>query len=377
MAIAFLGYFAFLGLSWFIIYRQYKKANRLFICKEKSVKDSVYLHKKMPVWCIVVIALLFSLYNYVITTEAGMYGGDRTNYLANYLGYRSSESSALNAIMSFSRSLGLDYNIFLCLVTFINTAITLTAYRLSKDANPYAFYLLCLTQYFFISLTAIKQVFAFSLATVFFVLVTEYNTMRSRVTCIIIAIVASLFHTTGFILFPLFIVLTRKIKIKGVLIFFSLLVLFMLFFGQIIRIIQKIVSPVIPSFGNKLQQYFADTGSSVEGGGIHYIKGLPFYFIVGFGILARKRLVQLIDNYDKYLIIAGTGATLFAVSYYSYWFMRFIYLFIFSSVVFWTKISKKISNFNDRVLANFVVQGGFAVITFRLLYLVYSIYGGF
>lgn len=362
-------------ISCLLLFYEYQHVNNIGHNFEE--KNCYWSKKKISLIVVVIISAFFSLYNYYVTIASSVTGGDRQNYILNFNGVRATPSIGLGAIMKLVHLIGGNIMVLYCFTTFFCVFITLIAYRESEDATPYAFYLLCLTQYFLATLTALKQCYASAFAVLFFVLMIEKNTKKSRIISGICVIMACLFHSTGFILIPLFFLLNSKRQEKVIVLYFLMLLIIALFFKPIMIMAGTILSPVIPSLGAKISEYFIVSNDTTEGIAVSFLKGMPYYFITFLGSIERNKLVGKIKNYDKYLLVCLTGAFLYLVSLYSAWFNRFIYFFNFAFCIFFGKIIEGLCLRENKMVYNFVLQSCLIFITYRFLYLIYSLYGGF
>ncbi|MCR5517625.1 MAG: EpsG family protein [Lachnospiraceae bacterium] len=334
--------------------------------------------KKMPLVSMIVISALFALFNYYTTTHSTVMGRDRINYVANFIGYRPSPSKGLTFLMHMTHRFGGSIELLFYFTTFSCVFITLLAYRLSKKSTPYVFYLMCITQYFLTTLTALKQCYASAFAVLFFVLILEHDTKKSRIASLVCAILACWFHPTGYILFFMYFVVRIEKTAKNLRSYFLVLFIVGLFFEQIMLLFASWISPFVPTLAWKILDYFGESGVEVQDGiAISFIKGVPYYFIACLGLFYRKIGKKCIKHYDEYLIVVGTGAFLFLISLYSAWLSRFVFFFGYTSFVFFGQLMKITWKRINRMACKFVVGGSLLVLTYRFLYLVYSLYGGF
>lgn len=333
---------------------------------------------KLPLLYMVLISVLFTLFNVYATTTSVSMGGDRSNYYASFLGYLPAGSVGLNILFKIAHAIGMDYFGVLYFTTFFCTFVTLIAYRLSKDAKPFAFYLLCLTQYFLTTLTALKQAYTSAFAVLFFVLTIEYDTKTSRFFSLVLAVLACAFHSTGYVL--IIIVIAKRIvkTTKTLLLYFGVLLLVGLFFKDIILTAATLIEPFLPYVAGKIFVYIGDSAYARSSGSpLAFIMGAPYYLITLLGLRKREMAKPVIKNYDDYLFVVGTGAFIYLLSMYNAWLSRFVYLFSFVSFVFFGELLKTFQLETNRKIYSLLVQGSLALITYRFLFMVYSLYGGF
>lgn len=340
---------------------------------DRSIRNNV----KMPVFTALVVSGLFTLFNVYATTQSVIIGGDRQNYILNFNGYRQTPSIGLGFVIDFVHLIGGDIYTLFYVTTFICVFITLMAYRLSKKADPHAFYLLCITQYFLATLTALKQCYASAFAVLFFVLLLEYHSRKSRLAAILCIVLACLFHPSGYILIPLYIIGVVKKTGRNIAIYLLALIIIGVFFERFMLGAAILLKPMAPSLTTKLLEYFGESTDMVQNGiSISFLKGIPYYFIALVGLARRKYFRDEIDNYDSYLVIVVTGAFIYLISIYSTWLGRFIYFFSFVTFVFYSQLLKTMT-MKARMTYGMLVQGSLVLVTYRFLYLVYKLYGGF
>lgn len=358
-----------------IVMYQYQKRNRQYVYYRRS---DLYAKNKLSILAVLVIAGLFTLFNVYATRTSMVTGGDRQNYIINFNGLRASPSIMLTAIIQMIHYFDGTIESLYYFTTFVCVVITMQAYRLSKDATPQSFVLLCVTQYFLTTLTALKQCYASALAVLFFVLILEYRSKKTDILAVMCIVLASLFHTTGFILIPLLFIVRVPKKRINLLIYAVTLIVIALFFEPFMIFAGRLVMPLSSRLGNQILMYFSE-GSDFEKDGIamSFIKGLPYYFITFYGIVRRRTLKDRIVNYDNYLLVVGTGAFLYFVSLYSGWLGRFVYLFSFVSFVFFGLMMKEVRIRGNRIIYKAFVFSSLTVVTYRFLYLTYTLWGGF
>ena len=355
----------------------------VFFCYKKSIgfhnpNGSIEHRSKMPIPATLLISLLFTLFNVYATVNSVAMGGDRQNYMGNFLGYRASPSIGLTFLMNWTHVLGGSLESLFYFTTFSCTFITLMAYRMSKKTDPLAFSLLCMTQYFLTTLTALKQSYTSAFAVVFLVLILEYNSKKSNAAALVCALLACLFHSTGYILIVLFIVVRIVRATKNVNIYLLFLFIVAIFFKRIILIAAIVIQPVLPSLAHTITAYFGPGGiSETTGSSTAWIFGMPYYYITILGIIKNKDLEKKIPGYDEHLFIVGIGAFFLLMSTYSEWLARFVYLFSFSSMIFFSELMKTIQIEATKKTYTYLLAAMLLIFTYRFLYLIYTLYGGF
>ena len=358
-----------------IVMYQYQMRNSRYA---KYIGSDLYTKNKLSIMAVLVISMLFTFFNVYATRTSMATGGDRLNYIVNFNGMRASPSIMLTAIMQMIHYFNGTIESLYYFTTFVCVIITMLAYRWSKDATPQSFVLLCVTQYFLTTLTALKQCYASALAVLFFVLILEYRSRKTDILAIICIAIAILFHTTGVVLIPLVIIVKVPTKRLNLVIYAIALILIAFFFEPFMKFTGRLVMPLSSGLGNKILAYFSE-GSELGSDGIamSFIKGLPYYFITFYGIIKRETLKDRIANYDNYLLVVGTGAFLYFVSLYNVWLGRFVYLFGFVSFVFFGLLMKELNLRGNRIIYKSFVFSCLTVVTYRFLYLIYTLWGGF
>jgi hypothetical protein len=327
---------------------------------------------------IIFISILFTLYNIYITNTSVSMADDRVNYSANFSGIRTSSSLGLEFVFSVVRMMSGDITTVFYITTFLCVVFTLIAYRKYEDAVPSTIFLLFMSQFIFSTFVNLKQSYTSAFASLFFVIAIQEKNLKDRNFCILLIILASIFHPTGFILIPIYFLL--RIKTKGYNIYFVyiLLMILVLFFEEVMYTIGFLMNPIVPGFASKLFYYFSDaTLSSSDSSIFAFIKGFPYYYIAILGFLKRDKLKTKICNYDKYIVITAIGAVFYFASIYEYWLSRTIYLFYLPMFTFFILIMKNTKYKENRFIHWLNVGGSMAFITYRFLALVYINYGGF
>lgn len=345
--------------------------------KKKINRKNMMKLKNLSFLAIIFISLLFVFYNMYITETSVMLGSDRTNYAAYFKYMRGTSSIGLDIVMSYVRFLEKDIYFLFYLTTFLFIAVTLYAYRCCEDATPLAFLLLLQTGFGYFSFTALKQCYTAAIASLFFVIVLKERTLKNDIVCFLLLLLAVLFHPTGFILIPIYFMIRMQRNRRNIMLYISGIIIFGVFFRQIIVMIGQFVEVVIPSLSMKIAEYFGSEDSGNLEIRVTFLKGIPYYFITLYGIVRRKKFLHNIQNYDNYLIISLTASMLYMVSVYTYWFNRFINLFSFIILVYFAKMIKNEKYQGNRILCALFVGGSLSFLTYRDLYLIYTMWGGF
>ncbi len=324
---------------------------------------------------IVLGAALCMLYDLYITLTSVSMGGDRTNYLYDFLGYRRILTPGLQLLVDVFRLFSDNFTVFLLLVCFICIALTLYAYRIYKHATPIAIFLLLSTQYLFSTFVNLKQCFANAFAALFFAVLFEMRGRKRDIWCIVLMVLACLFHQTAIILLPIYLVCRGKNR-KPINLILLLSFVALLFLDKLAVLAASILSPIVPSISAKIMEYFGSL-SGAGGDAITLLKGFPYYIILAVGIRKRKKLMGKIENYDNYLLICLIMVLTQLAGLWSYWLPRlqyFLYLPVF--VLFGQMLALEGSR-KTRFCLRVAVCGSILFFSFRDLILIYTLYGGF
>ena len=358
-------------ICYFIIQQNY--ARRLRFLTNSGQNDNIEFAKnKISYASMVAVTLLWVLFNAYITSTHPITGGDRMNYLVNFAGQRETPSLGLSWMIAAVKAFGGNMNVLFYLTTFICIFMTMLAYKYSVDATPKSMLLLFLTQYGYITLTALKQSYTNAFATLALTILIQKHTKKENYICLFLILLSCVFHPTGYILMPLYFVLVANRSKRGITLYAIAIIVIAFFFQPLMLVLARILSPIVPSLGTKIYQYFNEAASeSGESLSMSFIKGLPIYLISILGLIKRKHLVNIIDAYDKYLIICLTGSFLYLMSIYNDWMYRFIYLFYFPIFVFYSLIIKNLTIKTNRMIIDPVICVGLAVVLYRFLFIVF------
>ena len=173
------------------------------------------------------------------------FGNDYSGYHRWYTYIKNGGASPYDGEPLFTLLNAVSPSYFL-LVAFTSAVFVFVVYRLAeRELNDFSFalavFVFCINPYIFLmNLSAIRQ----SLATAVFIIAVEYAIKRKPIHYAALIIIASLFHKSALILFPIyFIVAPKKIKPKTVKIII-LLVLTAILFLDIKRISGIVAVPL-------------------------------------------------------------------------------------------------------------------------------------
>lgn len=359
--ICFLLYFIFTFLCLFIVTK----------AKNKS-KMSKFI-------AITFISLLFVVLNMYCTKSTIHMGGDRYNYYQAFLGTKT-ESIGLEILFNLFRNFTKNINAVFYFTTFVTCFLTLLAYNILKDANKNTLLFVMLTDLIFFSFTALKQTYTCAIAFLIYAIYLDLNSKYKHFINVFLIFIACLFHTTGFLLIPIYVLFilyeNKQLKVKKYL---FLIILMIVFFEPLMLLIANGTKDFLPVLSNKIYSYFGKNSMHIDDGNsiISFVKGFPYYIIAFVGIVKSDYLFNKVKNYDKYLFLSIIGAVLYFCSIFSYWLYRFTVLFYFPLGILFSISLKNIKNDKNRLLYYVLVICSEFILLVRWLYLIYSNYGGF
>lgn len=338
---------------------------------------------KIGAFGIIAIALIFTAYNWYVTSNEPMMSGDRTNYAMNFYQVRASPSRGLELMMSLVRPYTDDVNIFFYITTFICMVLLLVAYRISEDSTPGAMLLFFFSNGVFFSFTNEKQAYANALGAIFFSLMLLDRDGRSAgnnrmldILSLALALISSQFHSVGFILFLLYFLLRKHERSRRVDIFIFLALVVIAFLEPILLAVSRLLGSIAPLLTSTIRSYFGDTATEQDSGGLGIVKIMPYLLIVIFGLLKRKTMREQINSYDNYLIVSLIGTVLYLCSFYNGWLSRFIGVFQLPMFIYFCQMMRHTVDKSTRVAQEVIVGASLAVTTYRFLALVYLLSGG-
>lgn len=334
------------------------------------------INSKYNVTCIskiFVIATATSIYSFICSADP--YAADRDNYDYYFSnGITGSMTPALNGIAEFVHLLTYDSDVFFYVVSFITVAVFYLGYSLYEKIDEKAVILIGCSQCYIYSFYLLKQAPAIAFASLFLFSALKKENMLS----VISIIFAILFHESAIILIPIWI-LFRFAEIKWVRgIVYCAAIILVVGFAPLTGIMVSIIEGIIPALYNQIQGYVNESGNLAQGLYLMtIIKGAPYYLICFYAIIKRRKMHTLIDNYDRFLLISVFAACATALSGYMYWMWRFGAFFYFPTLIFASKIINCIDNKLEKVCTYTGLSFVLLFFTFRYLYQIYFLYGGF
>jgi len=200
---------------------------------------------------------------------------------------------------------------------------------------------------------------------------------KRNIFAIICIILACSFHSTAYLLIPLFFLLYKDRNYRFGIVLMVLVAVF-IFFEPLCRLIANSVSSYLPMLSRKLLEYFED-GSEHENDGtvITVLKGFPYYFLVFIGFLGRNNSSENIQKYDTYLLLALIAAMSYATSGISYWLSRMTAVFYLPVSIFAMMVIENEKNPKLALYERYIFIGSLSFFTFRSVFLTFYNFGGY
>lgn len=335
---------------------------------------------KLKLSSIIIVAFLFTFVNWFATKilSNNILGSDRLNYSVEFSGLRSVLSPGLQFIFDIVKMAGGDIYLVFYLTTFITIFIILIAYRRSKLAGPKSIVLLLVSELVFFSFTGLKQSYAVAFSCLFFVNAIENKSKKGTIMCIIDVVLSILFHSTGYILVPLLVIIrSGKENKKRFYFIIAIAILSLVFLPNIAQFLNVRFGSYFPILSLKIKRYFGDVVAGADSRWYVIFKYVPFFHITIWGAANRKRLKYVIEEYDQLLLIAVISSLLVIYSIYSYWFQRFRYTFYFPVFLLYELIDRKEKLKENRIINDTIVIGGTLWVNVRKTLLIFKDFSGF
>lgn len=351
----------------FIIFVSYHSI-KSFECNNKQ--------GKFPVIYIAIISLLCAFFNRYLSHGRAITGGDRVNYLQDFNG-------RLTGLLGFDTYLKIthyftdDFFLVLYATTFICCTIMLISYWYSDDCKSPIILIIFCTSFVLNTFINLKQCFTCAFASIMFAALSKPKNIKRDLICVLSIVFACLFHTSGYLLIPVFLILRFYNNINFKIAIISIIVI-AIFLQPVSLFIASHASALLPSLSNKLNEYFTE-GSihETDGSIIAFIKGAPYYIATILGLIHRKANKDVDEKYDMYLLILCIGSVSYACSLASYWLIRLISILYFPVSIAIYKIISLEKEPKYRLLEYIIVVGGLAFFTIRSLALNILNYGGY
>lgn len=335
---------------------------------------------KLRLSSMIIISGIITLYNWFVThcISGDVLGSDRYNYLFEFSGYRSPGSVGLEWIFGLISKFGGDIYTVFYFTSFIVIFLMLVAYRKSKIASPKFVLLLLVSEYVFFTFTALKQAYSAAFASLFFVNILEDDTRKGTLLSIFNIVLSIMFHSSGFILIPLFFVLKsdRKDKRKFLL-QMAFCTITIIFLPDIMMLVSKIFGSVFPVLATKIGSYFTSTDMTLSGKWTAVFKYFPFVYISFWGVINRKAYQVTVKQFDSILIASVVAGLIVLYSIFLYWFSRFRFTLIFPTYLLYDLMERNEKLRGNLIINNTIVYGMTSVVTLRnvaLIMLKYNVF---
>lgn len=348
------------------------------IVKYQYIKSEQNNRPKISWFYMVVISLMFTYLNWYSTGLSDVYGSDRINYMFEFSGKRSSNSLGLDCIFFITKNIGGNIENVFYVTTFLCVFIILLAYKISIYAD-YNFFALLLTGEVIInSFTSLKQSYACAFAYMFFVFALEGKSRKRMLLSLCFLVLSCIFHVAGAILIPVYILLLiKKYDVKKLTLCILMIVVLTIYMNPVLVSISDSIVDTFPVLAYKIRLYMVENYSTYEGSSMAFIKYMPIYYITMLGLVRRKRLVNKIENYNKYMLVSVVATSIIMYSSISYWFSRFTGMFYFPIFMFFILMNKESHNAFNKFIHSSIVYGVGMIILIRKIILIFINYGFF
>lgn len=349
---------------------------------ERSNQTDNYKRKrnklKLSALSVFIFSLIFALYNKLLTENAlheGL-GGDRSNYRQDFYG-RDTGYIGYDFYDELIHSFTENFNLYMYITTFICCIGIFVAYNLHRKTNPKNLMILMCTYIVFFTFTGYKQCMSGIFVMLYFAAMSYKSGWKRNLFAIICILLACSFHSTAYLLIPIFLMQYKDRKYKFGIVAI-VLVMVLIFLEPLCRWLAVSTSSFLPKLSGKLLEYFGeDSIHENDGTVIVFLKGFPYYFLTIIGFERRTVISKKVKDYDSYLFLMLIAAASYAASGISYWLTRMSNLFYLPMSVFASMI---IENEDDPKLAfyeKYIFIGSLSFFTFRSVFLTFYNYGGY
>lgn len=327
---------------------------------------------RISLWEMILLSFLLGVFAVICSPDG--YKLDRKYYAARFEdGYLDQLPKAMQVVYSILRTVTADPNVLFFTVSFFCLFITLVAYRQTNGATSQTITLLVLSDYCLLSLYLIKQAPSIAIATLSIAMLLK----KKYLGAIGFLLIAVFFHESALVLFPLYLILIGSERRWVRVLEYCFLGLCVIAFSFVSSHALSFVREFIPELYEEIKGFLGSDGNIVQNFNfLTAIKGFPYYFITIYGLVNRKKFIEVIKNYDKYLVLCVFASTMIILSSYMYWMWRFGVYCYFHMYIFYSFLVKH-SDRKNKGLLMFVVLGSSAFLTFRYLYQIFFLYGGF
>jgi transmembrane protein EpsG len=345
-------------------------SRRLKILDKPLLNQTVLFGNKSPVFNILFITIILSVYSAYLATSGDL--TDPIRYAWSFLYRYPAYYGSLETIISSKTEVGFlllnmaidyltddPYWLFLSIaliITFINL------YTATKISNRYGLiiFLYLISIYFFQSTYLLRQALAVSFANL--ALLAYLKDLKIRY--FLLSIVASTFHATAIILFPIFFIFKKTKNAKSYLNIIVVTVVVFFLFGSVFNTILS-TTPYIGQYIN------SENFNLSQGGGTLTVifKGLPFYFLTIIALVKRKSLKQIMFKADFYIICSVFYSISWLLSYNMYWFFRMGWYFLLPTLALVPIVFSTIKNPKERFLYYIIFIFSLMLLTYRQIFI--------
>lgn len=344
----------------------------------KSNSNNKRYKSKLSFIHILLFSLIFAVYNKLLTENSlqnGL-GADRSNYRQDFFG-RETGYAGYDFYDELIHRFTDNFNLYMYITTFVCCLGLFVAYNLHQKMGSKNLVFLMYTPVVFYSFVGYKQSMSCIFVMLFFATMSYKASWKRNIFAIMCIIISCSFHSSAYLLIPLFFLIYKDRKYRLGL-FLIILITILIFFEPLCRWIANVSSPYLPILSQKLLEYFAE-GSEHENDGtvITVLKGFPYYFLVLIGLLRRKKTSEITKNYDTYLVLTMIAAMSCAISGISYWLSRMTALFYLPASIFALMVIENEDNPNLAFFEKSIYIGSISFFTFRSVFLTFYNYGGY
>ena len=335
--------------------------------KEKIIKLN---YKK-----ILLFSLMFTILSFIVIKFSTTLHGDRYNYYIEFLGYRST-SSGLTFIFDLIKRINGNFFVLGYFITFTCTFILFLSLKINIIKSKETILFVLFTDIIFFTFSVYKQCYTNMFSALFFAVLFNKKIKYKNIICIALIALCCAFHSTGYILIPIYILMVlyqnKKMKIAPSIL---IVLIFIVFQQNILQMLSNTFINIIPQISNKIQEYFYTEAFQVSST-LVFVKGIPFYLVTIIGLFKYKKLNK-IENYEKYLLLSIIGSTSYLFSIFSYWMYRFTLLFYLPTAMLFSVIIDNETNGKNRWLFKYSIYGFELLILIRWVILMYTRVKGF
>lgn len=294
-------------------------------------------------WVQIAICSLLYGFHYLICSNGELIR-DKAYYAYRFLSGQdvSKESYGLDWSYKLLRPIISDTEFLFFIFTTVYIGLSFVSYRYYKQRNPLAL-LLLLTSLYGLWATILKQEISQALTGISMMLFFNLyyvgflkKVLMCAVMCIFI-VAGILFHEAAYII-PLVLFAMCFLHLNFIRYFiFAAITLVLVLWSHVQNYLYGSIGTYSEELAEQTYSYTSD-GLGTGQSSLTIVKGLPFYILVLVAILKRRKYVDLIPNYDKYLFLVVVSSVFILLSAYNYWYFRFSLYFYLPMFIFATQL---------------------------------------